>query len=187
VLALAPAPAAGDLAAFVRGVLPGWKSIFGWKAGATPRPVGAPALVVVTGSAARAVQLLAQLAPFKARVGKAFAKHISLDEQRAQLQSAPPITAAVGTPHRLCKLLDDGTLSLALCGAVVFDMAPDAKGFSVLESFGTKDECFQLFSRHLVDRLKAPAPPAPAAGAGAGAAKGAGAGASAARIAFFVQ
>ena len=174
----------GNLVAFVRAVLPDWKRVFGWNKGATPRPNGSPALLIVTGSAARAVALLAQLAPLRTRVGKCFAKHLSLEEQRAQLQSSPPITVAVGTPHRLSKLLDEGALSLASCGAVVFDMAADAKGFSVLESFATKEESFALFGRHIAERLR-PDNGAGAAGAASGATGGA-KGTSVARLAFFV-
>lgn len=85
----------GDLPAVVRAVLPEWKRVFGWKAGAKKRDPGAPALIIVTYSAVRAAAMLKPLSVFSTRIGKLFGKHLSIEDQRAILKG-PPITIAIG-------------------------------------------------------------------------------------------
>ena len=139
-----------SLVPFVRSVVPEWQKVFGWRHKANPRPCGSPACIIITHSAQRAASLLGPLAAFKSRIGKAFAKHFSLDEQRSLLQSEPPILLAVATPNRLVKLVDNEILSLSHCSTIIFDMKPDIKGFSVLESFATKEDCFQFIKNNLL-------------------------------------
>jgi len=139
-----------SLVPFVRSVVPEWQKVFGWRHKANPRPVGSPACIIITHSAQRAASLLGPLAAFKSRIGKAFAKHFSLDEQRSMLQSEPPILLAVATPNRLMKLVDNEILSLSHCSTIIFDMKPDIKGFSVLESFATKEDCYQFIKSYVL-------------------------------------
>jgi len=84
-----------DLPDVLKGALPEWKSVFGWKHKADKRPPGAPAVIIVTYSAVRAASMLKPLGVFKTRIAKLFAKHLSLEEQRAILKG-PPVTMAVG-------------------------------------------------------------------------------------------
>jgi hypothetical protein len=160
------------LPAIVRAALPNWRQVFGWKHGAAPRPKASPALVIVSPSARRAADLLKPLAVFNARIGKCFAKHISVEEQTQMLNEGPPIAMAVGTPHRLKHLLDVGAMSLSSCVALVWDLCPDPKGFTVLTSFATRDDCFLLFKDHIRPLIKADG----GAGVGAGATGAASAG-----------
>ena len=130
------------LVPFIRSIIPDWQKVFGWRHKANPRPVGSPACVIITYSAQRAASLLGPLSAFKSRIGKCFAKHFSLDEQRSLLTSEPPILLAVGTPNRLIKLIESEILSLSHCSTIIFDMKPDPKGFHLLESFATREDCF---------------------------------------------
>jgi hypothetical protein len=139
-----------SLVPFVRSVIPEWQKVFGWRHKATPRPVGAPACIIITHSAQRAASLLGPLAAFKSRIGKAFAKHFSLDEQRTLFQSEPPILLAVATPNRLIKLVESEILSLSHCSTIIFDMKPDVKGFSILDSFATKEDCFNFVKSYVL-------------------------------------
>jgi hypothetical protein len=134
---------------FIRSIIPDWQKVFGWRHKANPRPVGSPACVIITYSAQRAASLLGPLSAFKSRIGKCFAKHFSLDEQRSLLTSEPPILLAVGTPNRLIKLIESEILSLSHCSTIIFDMQLDPKGFHLLESFATREDCF-VFSKMIL-------------------------------------
>lgn len=134
---------------FIRSIIPDWQKVFGWRHKANPRPVGSPACVIITYSAQRAASLLGPLSAFKSRIGKCFAKHFSLDEQRSLLTSEPPILLAVGTPNRLIKLIESEILSLSHCSTIIFDMHLDPKGFHLLESFATREDCF-VFSKMIL-------------------------------------
>lgn len=87
-----------DIAAVIKATLPKWGAVFGTKTKALPRPAAAPAVIIITTSARRAADMLKPLAVFRTRIAKLFAKHLSLDEQKAIL-AGPPVTIAVGTCH----------------------------------------------------------------------------------------
>jgi len=166
-----------DLHPFIQATLPSWKSVFGWKKGADKRAPGAPAAILVTFSGVRAASFLQPLAAFKTRVAKLFAKHLSIEQQHDILRG-PPVTLAVGacapakerafpneaprarclppyrpslagTPNRLAKLLEDGSLSLAACALVVFDVHVDVKGYSLLTHPGMREDAFALYRDHV--------------------------------------
>ena len=119
---------------------------------AAPTPAGSPALLILTLSAPRAAAMLKPLGVFHARVAKLFGRHLSPAEQAAILRG-PPCAIAVGTPHRVAKLLDDGALSLERCSLVLVDAHPDVKGYSVLTMPAVKDDLFSLLREHLHAKL----------------------------------
>ena len=60
------------------------------------------------------------------RIAKLFAKHVKVEEQKTSLESHAS-GIACGTPHRLCKLADEGALSLQRLQLLVIDLHIDAK------------------------------------------------------------
>ncbi len=60
------------------------------------------------------------------KVGKLFAKHFKVEEQRADLERRR-LAVAVGTPNRLTKLADLGALKLERLRLVAIDVHLDAK------------------------------------------------------------
>lgn len=60
------------------------------------------------------------------RVAKLFAKHFKIEEQSKDLQSRC-VNIATGTPHRLSKLVECGSLRLDRLKLLVLDAALDAK------------------------------------------------------------
>ena len=159
-----PAAAAGpgdaefaDLPARLRALLGAdWRQHLVWGGPkAAPIPPGAPAVIIVTLSAARAAQMLKPLAAFHGRVAKLFGKHFTVAAAAASLRGAP-VALAVGTPHRLSALLAAGALSLARARLVVLDARRDVKGFSLLDHPNLKDDFAALLRDHLHARLVAP-------------------------------
>jgi len=94
------------------------------------RVKGSPMVVIVCLSARRAVQILKDLAPLRIRAAKLFAKHISVEQQKEQMESGS-FGFAVGTPHRILTLARDGAVSFEQTRLVVLDTCPNAKNFSV--------------------------------------------------------
>jgi hypothetical protein len=89
-----------------------------------------PCVLIICLSARRAVQLLKELAPLNVRAAKLFAKHITIEEQVKQLEESA-FGIAVGTPHRILTLAQQGSLSLAQTQCVVLDTFLNDKKFSV--------------------------------------------------------
>lgn len=137
----------------IKQALPNWKNIFGWRHGMAPRPKGCPALVIVCSSARRCADLLKPLSVFNTRIGKCFAKHLNIKEQQEMIYNGPPITIAIGTPNRLHKLFELDILKNHLIESVVWDMQPDPKGFTILDSFATRNDSFLLFHQHVLPRI----------------------------------
>lgn len=150
-----------DVLAAVKVVLPTWRRVCGWKAGATKRSPGHPALLLLTYSARRAADMLQPLSVLRVRIAKLFGKHVSVEEQRDML-AGPPVVIAVGTPNRVHKLLSEGVLSLDECDAVLLDVHPDAKQYTLLNHPNMCADWWALFREHLQPRMTTPAA-APAA------------------------
>ncbi len=64
--------------------------------------------------------------PQACKVGKLFAKHFKVEEQRAELAQRR-LAVAVGTPNRLTKLADLGALRLDRLRLIAVDVHLDAK------------------------------------------------------------
>jgi hypothetical protein len=94
------------------------------------RVKGSPMVVIICQSARRAVQILKDLAPLRTRAAKLFAKHISVEQQKEQMESGS-FGFAVGTPHRILTLARDGAVSFEQTRLVVLDTCPNGKNFSV--------------------------------------------------------
>lgn len=60
------------------------------------------------------------------RVAKLFAKHFKVEEQQ-QVLAGQHVNIATGTPNRLCKLVDLGSLKLNRVQLVILDAGKDAK------------------------------------------------------------
>lgn len=88
-------------------------------------------------------------APLK--TAKLFSKHMDKTEQANFLRDhAGRISYGVGTPQRVLELIRDGSLSVESVQGVVFDVCPDAKGFSVLNMHGgTSQAAFDLWHLYL--------------------------------------
>jgi hypothetical protein len=146
-----PAVMEEDISLFVQATLPHWKREMGLKGGVRGEAgkAATPVVLIVSASAARAASLLKPLAAFHARIFKGFAKHLSVDDQRAAL-AGPPVQLCVGTPHRLAKLLELKILSLERCKLVVLDMVPDTKRYSLLDHPNLQGDVAELLRTHLL-------------------------------------
>lgn len=89
-----------------------------------------PCVLIICLSARRAVHVLKELAPLNVRAAKLFAKHITIEDQVKQLQESP-FGIAVGTPHRILTLAQQGALSLEQTQCVVLDTFLNDKKYSV--------------------------------------------------------
>lgn len=155
----APLSLVDDLARFIQSVMPHWRREF---AGGSSKPSpGAPLVLVVAPSAARCAALLKPLAAFRARIFKCFAKHLSLDDQRAVL-AGPPVQLAVGTPHRVRQLVELNVLSLARCRVVVLDLEPDVKRYTLLTNPSLASDAALLLREHVLPLVTAAAASPPA-------------------------
>jgi len=104
-----------------------------------------PQVLCVAHSTDRAVALVKHLhAGLNVHVAKLFARHVKLDEQAAFLQ-AHRVGAAVGTPNRLLALVSGGHLDLTRLRAVILDVTPDVKTFSLLTMPGVSADFFALW------------------------------------------
>ena len=84
------------------------------------------------------------------RVHKLFARHIALTEQKNTLAmpvQRPIVNVFLGTPGRIKALCDAGaiTLDTKKLKTIVFDCAPNAKGFTLFETHETRDDTFACF------------------------------------------
>mmetsp|Transcript_16934 Transcript_16934/g.46860 ORF Transcript_16934/g.46860 Transcript_16934/m.46860 type:complete len:268 (-) Transcript_16934:904-1707(-) len=114
---------------------------------------GSPMILIVCLSARRAVDLLKELAPYRLRVAKLFAKHLSVKEQENMLSDAAyPI--AIGTPHRLATLADSGHLSFAESKLVVLDAFVNPKNFTVCSLPDTTPYIKDLIKNHVMPEWK---------------------------------
>lgn len=111
-----------------------------------------PCVLIVCISARRAVQILKELAPFNVRVAKLFAKHITIEEQCKQLEESA-FGIAVGTPHRLLALIQEGALSLESTQYIMLDSFMNDKRFSVYTLPDTAVHTKELLREHVQDQV----------------------------------
>jgi len=60
-----------------------------------------------------------------------------------------PHTLSAGTPHRIAKLLEDGSLALSHAQLVLVDVHPDVKGYDILQHPNIKEDVFTLYRDHV--------------------------------------
>ena len=107
-----------------------------------------PLVVIVCLSARRAVQVLKELAPFNTRAAKLFAKHITIEEQKKQMESSS-FGFAVGTPHRILTLARQSGVSFEHTQFVVLDTFLNAKNYSVYTLPDTVPHTQELLKEHI--------------------------------------
>ncbi|KAJ3697359.1 hypothetical protein LUZ61_001064 [Rhynchospora tenuis] len=114
---------------------------------------GSPALLVISTSALRSLELIRGLKPFTkdCRPAKLFAKHLKVEEQVNLLKAR--VNIAAGTPSRIKKLIDMEALSLTRLKLVVLDMQRDAKAFSLFTLPQVSTEFWDLYKSHLEEKV----------------------------------
>jgi len=150
------------------GALTSMKRLKKWK------HTGSPMVLIVCISARRAVQVLKQLSPLNIRAAKLFAKHMDLDEQITMLR-ANSFGIAVGTPNRLLKLLESGSIGSGRGGSdsddsgdsgppgalnldgtelLVIDNNEDSKAFTVCTMNDTAPDLMQFLHKAVVPQMR---------------------------------
>lgn len=138
---------------FVRAVtdnIPSYKRLLGTSAASSGDDNGCPTLLVVCSSASRASEIIRSMSgkPLKCKVAKLFAKHFKISEQVHSL-AIEAFPVAVGTPHRLSKLIEVGALSLRLTKLVLVDMQPDSKMFNIITLSAVKHDFYNLLYSYI--------------------------------------
>lgn len=133
---------------------PSWKEVLCKKelTGKHSEP-GSPALLTISLSALRSLELLRSLKPFTkdCHAAKLFAKHLKIEEQVSLLKNH--VNVACGTPSRIKKLIDMEALGLSRLSVVVLDMYTDVKGYSLFSIPQIRDEFWELYTTHFHKRL----------------------------------
>lgn len=139
------------------------KSVFGpsWKEVLTEEKLvedaidaGSPALVIVSTSALRSLEILRGLKSFtkQCHPAKLFAKHMKVEDQATSLKSSR-VNIASGTPSRINKLINMDALTLSRTGIILLDMYRDVKGYSLLTLPQVSTEFWDLYKSHFQQRL----------------------------------
>jgi protein CMS1 len=121
-----------------------------------PSKKGAPFLIIVTPSAKRAVDLIRAMSEMKGKsvVAKLFAKHFKLEEQGGFLKSHV-CDIGVGTPHRIHKLVEQGSLQLKQLLYLVIDWTwQDAKQRTISSIPEVCNDLCQLLHHDIIPRVK---------------------------------
>ncbi|KAM7463390.1 hypothetical protein LguiA_031511 [Lonicera macranthoides] len=133
---------------------PSWKEVLCEKElkGGKNEP-GNPAVLVVSLSALRSLELLRQLRPLarECPAAKLFSKHMKVDDQVSILKNR--VNIASGTPNRIKKLIDVEALGLSRLSVVVLDMHTDVKGYSLLTLPQVRDEFWDMYKSCFHQRL----------------------------------
>ncbi|CAA2957488.1 protein CMSS1 isoform X2 [Olea europaea var. sylvestris] len=114
---------------------------------------GNPAVLVISLSALRSLELLRELRPLtkECHAAKLFSKHMKIEEQVSLLKSR--VNIACGTPTRIKKLIDMEALGLSRLAVIVLDMHTDVKGYSLFTLPQVRDEFWDLYKSHFHHRL----------------------------------
>lgn len=113
---------------------------------------GSPLLLIVTSSAVRAVDVLRHTLSFRGqqcKTGKLFAKHFKVEEQVKYLNENV-VHLAVGTPHRILTLIENGSLHVKRLKYLIVDWSwKDIKTRRIANMPDVKDHFLLLFQKHL--------------------------------------
>ncbi|KAK4421564.1 protein CMSS1 [Sesamum alatum] len=106
---------------------------------------GCPALLVISSSALRSLELLRELRSLtkECHAAKLFSKHMKIEEQVSILKNR--VNIASGTPSRIKKLIDIEALGLSRLAVIVLDMHTDVKGYSLFTLPQVRDEFWDLY------------------------------------------
>ncbi|XP_073134140.1 uncharacterized protein [Henckelia pumila] len=110
---------------------------------------GNPALLVISLSALRSLELLRELRPLTkdCHAAKLFSKHMKVEEQVFMLKNRVNISS--GTPSRIKKLIDMEALGLSRLAVIVLDMHTDVKGYSLFTLPQVRNEFWDLYKSFL--------------------------------------
>ncbi|XP_043720329.1 protein CMSS1 [Telopea speciosissima] len=114
---------------------------------------GNPAVIVISTSAIRSLELLRGLRPLTKECcgAKLFAKHMKVDDQVSLLKGR--VNIASGTPSRIKKLIDMDALGLSRLALIVLDMHTDAKGYSLFTLPQVSVEFWDLYKTNFHQRV----------------------------------
>lgn len=114
---------------------------------------GNPAVLVISLSALRSLELLRELRPLtkECPAVKLFSKHMKIEEQVSFLKNR--VNIACGTPNRIKKLIDIEALGLSRLTVLVLDMYTDVKGYSLFTLPQVREEFWDLYKSYFHDRL----------------------------------
>lgn len=109
---------------------------------------GCPALLIISSSAIRCVEILRSMKTFttKCHAAKLFAKHIKIEEQVSILKER--VNIAGGTPSRIKKLIEIDALKLSRLSVLMLDMHKDAKGLTLFDVPQVSNEFWELYKAH---------------------------------------
>ncbi|DAZ95719.1 TPA: hypothetical protein N0F65_007125 [Lagenidium giganteum] len=142
-----------SLERYVCHMFPAWKKDFHGKGVKGIKYDKSPLLIIVCPSAIRATELIKPLHKFKGcRLVKLFAKHMKVEEQ-AELLAKQFSAIAVGTPARIKKHLEMGSLSLEHTRYVMIDVQKDKKNMTVLDLKDTAKEVVDMLQYYVCKRL----------------------------------
>uniref|UniRef100_A0A915KGV2 Protein CMSS1 n=1 Tax=Romanomermis culicivorax TaxID=13658 RepID=A0A915KGV2_ROMCU len=118
---------------------------------------GAPFVLIVCGSAIRAVNFNRDLTEFKTKFckcAKLFAKHMKLKDQQKFLNEHS-VHLAIGTPQRIIDLISDNSLKLRSLRYLILDWSfSDVKKRRSIDYPYIRDQIFDLIRLKLYDRIK---------------------------------
>jgi len=136
-----------NLSNYLKTICPNWKKEFCEPKKEEER--GVPRLLILTFSAIRATEIVKTLGEFRKliKIGKLFAKHIKLEEQKQFLDNYP-VRIVVGTPNRVGKLINWGTLNLDKCKLLLIDLSKNAKNQTIFDIKDTTIDFFDFYKQH---------------------------------------
>ena len=114
-----------------------------------PPTTNQPHILIACASATRCTEYIKALRPLRlphTALLKAFARHIKLAEQQAQLDSGD-VRVVVGTPRRMLDLMAVGALRVERLVLFVVDCQVNAKQYSLLTVPEVKDDFFALYQQ----------------------------------------
>ncbi|TXG72815.1 hypothetical protein EZV62_001394 [Acer yangbiense] len=114
---------------------------------------GCPAVLIVSTSALRSIELLRGLRSLttECHAAKLFSKHMKVEEQVSVLKNR--VNIASGTPSRIKKLIDIEALGISRLALIVLDMHVDVKGYSLFTLPQVRDEFWELYKTYFDQRL----------------------------------
>lgn len=106
---------------------------------------GSPVVLVVCASAQRASEIIKSMSAklIKCKIAKLYAKHFKVQEQIDML-SKEYYPVAIGTPNRLSKLIELGSLSLRHTRVALIDITLDSKKYNILTLHEIKEDFYRL-------------------------------------------
>ncbi|OZJ04871.1 hypothetical protein BZG36_02607 [Bifiguratus adelaidae] len=142
------------LASFVKFATKNYKAKL-LKAPNEETPKGSPLVLIMTGSAIRATDIIRALEELKrsGKIAKLFAKHLKVAQQIGYLKSNV-VNIGVGTASRLSKLIAEDALKLDRLETLILDCVPDKKNLHLFQLENGTD-IFELLDTHIVPAARA--------------------------------